>query len=213
MVAIYDGYISRYINRKISDPIAKSLAWTKITPNQISWAAFGLAVFSFLSFICGWNIAGGLLAQLSSIIDGIDGSLARLKGMTSAFGGFLDSILDRYADMLVMLGLTIWSASNDVYPYIWLVGFISITGTFGVSYSRARVSAELQHHFDRGFLSLASRDIRLLIVMIGAIIGQGYFCLIVIAALTHLIVISRLVFTYRYLHGKGFITKTDSNYS
>ena len=199
MVAVYDGYVSRYINRRVSNPIAKLLARTRITPNQISWTAFGLAVLSLLSFIYNWNIAAGLLAQLSSIIDGVDGSLARLKGISSAFGGFLDSILDRYADILIMLGLIIWSVSNEVYPYIWLVGLLSITGTLGVSYSRARVSAELRHHFDHGFLSLASRDIRLFIVMIGAIIGQGYFCLIVIGTLTHLIIISRLIFAYRHL--------------
>jgi len=198
MASVYDGYVSRYINRKISDPIARLLARTRITPNQISFTSFGLAVLSFLSFIYNWNIAAGLLAQLSSIIDGVDGSLARLKGMSSDFGGFLDSILDRYADILVILGLTIWSASNEVYPYIWLAGFLAITGTIGVSYSRARISAELRHHFDRGLLSLASRDIRLLIVMIGAIIGQGYFSLIVIATLTHLVIISRLIFTYRH---------------
>ncbi len=199
MAAAYDGYVSRYINRRISDPIANLLARTRTTPNQISWAAFGLAGLSFLSFIYNWNIAAGLLAQLSSVIDGVDGSLARLKGMSSAFGGFLDSILDRYADILVMLGLTIWSASNELYPYVWLVGLLSVAGTIGVSYSRARISSEFRHHFDRGFLSLASRDIRLFMVMIGAIIGQGYFCLIVIATLTHLIIISRLIFTYRHL--------------
>jgi len=199
MASVYDGYVSRYVNRRISNPVAKLLARTRITPNQMSWIAFGLAALSFLSFIYNWNIAAGLLAQLSSIIDGVDGSLARLKGMSSAFGGFLDSILDRYADILIMLGLTIWSALNEVYPHIWLVGFLSITGTLGVSYSRARVSAELRHHFDRGFLSLASRDIRLLIVMIGAIIGQSYFCLISIAVLTHLVIISRLIFIYHHL--------------
>jgi len=199
MAVAYDGYVSRYMNRRISNPIAKLLARSKITPNQVSWATFGLAVLSFLSFIYNWNIAAGLLAQLSSIIDGVDGSLARLKGMSSAFGGFLDSILDRYADILIMLGLTVWSASNEVYPYVWLAGFLSITGTIGISYSRARVSTEFQPHFDRGFLSLASRDIRLFIVMIGAIIGQGYFCLIAIAALTHLMIISRLIFAYRHL--------------
>jgi CDP-L-myo-inositol myo-inositolphosphotransferase len=199
MASVYDGYISRYINRKISDPIAKLLTWTRITPNQVSWASFGLAILSFLSFLYNWNIAAGLLAQLSSIIDGVDGSLARLKGMSSTFGGFLDSILDRYADIFIILGLTMWSASNEAYPYVWLLGFLSITGTLGVSYSRARVSVELQHHFDQGFLSLASRDIRLFLMMIGAIIGQGYLCLIVIATLTHLIIISRLIFTYRHL--------------
>jgi len=199
MASAYDGYVSRYINRRISKPIAKLLARTRITPNQVSWTAFCLAALSLLSFIYNWNIAGGLLAQLSSVIDGVDGSLARLKGMSSSFGGFLDSILDRYADILIMLGLTIWSASNGVYQYVWLTGFLSITGTLGVSYSRALISTEFRHYFDRNFLSLASRDIRLLIVMIGAIIGQGYFCLIVIATLTHLVIISRLIFTYRHL--------------
>ena len=90
-------------------------------------------------------------------------------------------------------------AFNETYPYIWLIGVLSITGTMGVSYSRARVNSEFRHHFDHGFLSLASRDIRLFLIMIGAIIGQGYFCLIVIAALTHLIVISRLIYAYLHL--------------
>ena len=200
MASRYDGYVSRYLNRRISNPIAKFLTRTKITPNQVSIISFVLAIFSFLSFIYNWNIAAGLLAQLSSVIDGVDGSLARLKGISSDFGGFLDSILDRYADMLVILGLTIWSASNELYPYIWLVGFLSITGTLGVSYSRARVGGDLRRHFDSGLLSLASRDIRLFIAMIGAIIGQGYITLIVIAVLTHLVVISRLIFAYRHSH-------------
>ena len=199
MAAAYDGYVSRYINRRISDPIAKFLARTRITPNQVSWAAFCLAALSFLSFIYNWNVAGGLLAQLASVIDGVDGSLARLKSMSSSFGGFLDSILDRYADILIILGLTMWSASNQIYPYIWVVSFFAITGTIGVSYSRACVSSEFRHHFDRGFLSLASRDIRLFIVMIGAIMGQGYFCLVIIAVLTHLVIVSRLIFAYRHL--------------
>jgi len=61
----------------------------------MTWAAFGVALLAFISFIFGQNIVAGLLVQLSSIVDGIDGSLARLKGMTSEFGGFLDSVLDR----------------------------------------------------------------------------------------------------------------------
>ena len=199
MIYAYDGYVSRYLNRRISDPIAKLLALTRVTPNQMSWTAFALAILSFLSFIYNWNIAGGLLAQLSSIIDGVDGSIARLKGISSAFGGFLDSILDRYADILIVLGLTVWSAYNEAYQYVWLVGFLAVVGALAISYSRARITTELQHHFDHGFLSLASRDIRLFAIMIGAITGQGYFCLIAVAALTHIILISRLIFIYHHL--------------
>ena len=199
MEAVYDGYISKYVNRRLSEPTARLFAKTKITPNQMSWAAFSIAVLSFTSFILNQNIIGGLLAQLSSIIDGVDGSLARLKGMTSIFGGFLDSMLDRYADILVVMGLTLWSVSHETYPGIWLAGFLAIAGTISLSYSRARISANHRHLFDRGLQSLASRDIRLFLIMVGAVAGQAYFCLIIIAVLTHLVVFYRLFYLYKYL--------------
>ncbi len=183
--------------------MARLLARTKTTPNQVTWAAFGIAVLSLVSFIWGRNIIGGLLAQLSSIVDGVDGSLARRKGMTSAFGGFLDSVLDRYADILIVLGLTLWSLSHETYPGIWVAGFLAITGTICISYTRAHVGAELRHLFDQGLKSIASRDIRLFLIMLGAVAGQAYFCLIIIAALTNLVVAYRLIYVYRYLRRKG----------
>lgn len=199
MAAVYNGYVSKYINRRLSNPVAALLARTWITPNQVSWAAFCVALLSFFSFFFGWNIAGGLLAQLSSIVDGVDGTLARLKNSVSAFGGFLDSMLDRYADIVIVLGLTMWSVSNEVYPGIWPVGLVAIAGTICVSYSRARIGVEQRHLFDRGVQSLASRDIRLLLIMIGGVAGQAYFCLIAIAALTNLIVFHRILLAFRNL--------------
>jgi len=203
MEAVYDGYISKYVNRKASGPMAQLLAKTRVTPNQITWAAFVIALLSFISFIFGHNIVGGLLVQLSSIVDGVDGSLARLKGMTSTFGGFLDSVLDRYADILIVLGLTLWSLSHEAYPGIWLAGFLAITGTISISYSRACIDSNHRHLFDKGLKSLASRDMRLFLIMLGAVAGQAYFCLIVIAVLTNLVVFYRLIYIHRYLGQKG----------
>ena len=199
MEAVYDGYISKYVNRRLSEPMARLFAKTRITPNQMSWVAFGIAVLSFISFIFGQNIIGGLLVQLSSIVDGVDGGIARLKGMTSTFGGFLDSMLDRYADILIVLGLTLWSVSHEVYPGIWLAGFLAIAGTIGISYSRASIGANHRHLFDRGFQSLASRDIRLFLIMVGAVTGQAYFCLVTIAGLTYLVLLYRLFYAYKHL--------------
>ena len=179
--------------------MARLFAKTRITPNQMSWAAFGIAVLSFISFIFGQNIIGGLLVQLSSIVDGVDGGIARLKGMTSTFGGFLDSMLDRYADILIVLGLTLWSVSHEVYPGIWLAGFLAIAGTIGISYSRASIGANHRHLFDRGFQSLASRDIRLFLIMVGAVTGQAYFCLVTIAGLTYSVLLYRLFYAYKHL--------------
>ena len=196
---VYDGYISKYLNRRLSEPMARLLAKTRITPNQLSWAAFGIAILSLASFVLGYNIMAGLLVQLSSIVDGIDGSLARLKGMTSEFGGFLDSLLDRYADILIVLGLTLWSVSHETYPGIWLAGFLAVAGTISISYSRARIGVKHRHLFDRGLQSIASRDIRLFLIMVGAVAGQAYFCLIAIAVLTNVVVFHRLFHLYQHL--------------
>ena len=212
METVYDGYISKHVNRKMSEPMARLLAKTKVTPNQMTWAAFGIALLSFVSFVLGNNIIAGLLVQLSSIVDGIDGSLARLKGMTSEFGGFLDSVLDRYADILIVLGLTLWSLSHEAYSDsgIWLAGLLAITGITCISYTRARISPNHRHLFDTGFKSLASRDIRLFLIMLGAVIGQAYFCLVVIAVLTNLVVFYRLIYMYRYLGQKANQSKPVS---
>ena len=179
--------------------MARLLAKTRVTPNQMSWVAFGIAAMSFVGFILNQNIVGGILAQLSSIFDGVDGSVARLKGMTSTFGGFLDSMLDRYADVLIVLGLTLWSVSHEIYPGTWLAGFLAVAGTLSTSYSRARLGSNHRHLFDKGVNALASRDIRLFLIMVGAVIGQAYFCLIAIASLTNLIVFYRLTYIHRYL--------------
>jgi len=213
METVYDGYISKHINRKMSEPMARLLAKTQVTPNQMTWAAFGIALLSFVSFILGYNIIAGLLVQLSSIVDGIDGSLARLKGMTSEFGSFLDSVLDRYADILIVLGLTLWSLSHETYSGIWLAGLLAITGIICISYTRARISPNHRHLFDKGFKSLASRDIRLFLIMFGAVIGQAYFCLIVLAVLTNVVVFYRLIYMYRYLGQKDNQSKPISQSS
>jgi len=213
METVYDGYISKHINRKMSEPMARLLAKTKVTPNQMTWAAFGIALLSFISFVLGYNIIAGLLVQLSSIVDGIDGSLARLKGMTSEFGGFLDSVVDRYADILIVLGLTLWSSSHETYSGIWLAGLLAITGIICVSYTRARINPNHRHLFDTGFKSLASRDIRLFLIMLGAVIGQAYFCLVVIAVLTNVVVFYRLIYMYRYLGQEDNRSKPSSQSS
>ena len=213
METVYDGYISKHINRKMSEPMARLLAKTKVTPNQMTWAAFGIALLSFISFVLGYNMIAGLLVQLSSIVDGTDGSLARLKGMTSEFGGFLDSVLDRYADILIVLGLTLWSLSHETYPGIWLAGLLAITGIICVSYTRARINPNHRHLFDTGFKSLASRDIRLSLIMLGAVFGQAYFCLVAVAVLTNLVVFYRLIYMYRYLGQKDNRTKPSSQSS
>lgn len=195
----YDGFVSRYLNRRFSDPVASALARTPLTPNQASVGAMAIGLFSFVSFLLGYNIVGGVLAQISSIADGVDGELARLKRMASPFGGFFDSVLDRYTDAAIVLGMTFWAANHEAYPGIWIAGFLAMVGTLCISYTRARAPEIRRNVFDRGLASVASRDVRLFLVMLGGILGQLYITLLVLAALTNVTVLYRLLLTYLYL--------------
>ncbi|MEE9284247.1 MAG: CDP-alcohol phosphatidyltransferase family protein [Dehalococcoidia bacterium] len=192
MASVYDGVVSRYLNRWLSRPAARALSHTSVSPNLVSLGALAVACGAFASFVVGLPILGGVLAQSSSIVDGVDGDLARITGKASAFGGFFDAVLDRYADGLIILGLTIWAA-DGAETRVWIAGVWAIVGALTVSYTRARIEGVPRTFFDRGLTSLASRDIRLLVVMIGSVVGQGFITLVVLAGVTNLVVLMRLV--------------------
>ena len=76
---MHEGFVSRYLNRRFSRPIARALVPTPITPNQVSLVAFLLSVAAAALFYFDHNIWAGVLVQASSIIDGVDGDLARQR--------------------------------------------------------------------------------------------------------------------------------------
>ena len=193
MASVYDGIVSRHLNRRLSHPIARLLSRTPATPNQVSVLSLAIAAGAFAAFVYGQPIVGGLLAQLSSVVDGVDGDLARLTGSSSRFGGFLDAVIDRYAEALILLGLSVWAASGGGATLAWVAGFAALAGSFAVTYTRARIAEEQRTLFDRGLASLASRDVRLLIVMIGSVLGLAVPTLVVLAVLTNVVVVVRLI--------------------
>ncbi len=154
-----------------------------------------MAVAAAALFYYDLNIWAGVLVQASSIVDGVDGDLARAKDMASRFGGFFDALLDRYADVLILAGLGYWSHAfePDVsIPVVSTAALAAIVGSLMISYSRARAEATFGQPFEGLPGALASRDLRLFVIMIGAIMGQGVATLAVIAILTNLVVIWRL---------------------
>lgn len=200
----WDGIISRHINRKLSKPVASFLArHTKITPNQVTIANFILGVLSGVSFSLYQSVMGGLLAQLSSILDGVDGDLATLTGRISAFGGFLDSILDRYSDAFILLGMTHYVLAYQGQSIErFFISIAALFGSFMVSYSRARASSDLNVTFESGFSRYgANRDVRLFIIMIGGVLNQILASLLILAVLTNLVVATRIYETKKLTEG------------
>ncbi len=189
----WDGVISQIINRKFSRPTARFLAnRTKATPNQITILSFLVGLASGL-FFYNYVLIGGLLAQISSILDGVDGDLAIFTEQTSSFGGFMDSVLDRYADAAILIGMTCHAFSRQATVTTIIVGFAALAGSFMVSYTRTRAKSDLGVVFKSGISGYAAnRDVRLFIVMLGGILNQVFACLVVLAVLTNFVVVTRM---------------------
>lgn len=131
-----DGFISRYLNRKISTRVSYLLV-ERTTPNEVTFITFILGILSALLTLLSLPVAG-MLYQISSILDGVDGELARAQLRESRFGGYMDSILDRYVDG-AFLSLLAYSALKE--PIWWLVSFLALFGSVMVSYSTERFKA------------------------------------------------------------------------
>jgi len=191
----WDGIVSQQINRKFSRPLARFLAsHTRASPNQVTVLSFAVAVLSGLAFFSFQPILGGILAQLSSILDGVDGDLAFLTNKISTFGGFLDSVLDRYGDFLILGGMLYYTfTAKEFCTLNVLVGIAAIIGSLMVSYSRTRAESDLDLTFKEGFAGYAAnRDVRLFIIMLGGILNQVFITLLILAVLTNLTVLTRI---------------------
>lgn len=194
----YDGIVSRYLNRPLSRPAARALRPTPITPNVVTAFTLLLAVAAGAMVAFGWNIAGGIAIQAVSVVDGIDGELARLKNLATRFGGVFDAVTDRYADALMLAGMLVFAVRFEDRPRPEFVGMLALSASLIVSYSRARIEADLPDVIAAGKLDsifgLASRDVRLLIAAVGTVAGQCYWTLVVLAVLSALTVAWRLVY-------------------
>ncbi|MBD47818.1 MAG: hypothetical protein CL891_01820 [Dehalococcoidia bacterium] len=190
-----EGLVSAHLNRRLSRPLAKLFAKTLVTPNHISFLSFIVAIGSLSLFLTGHNVWAGIVAQTSSVVDGVDGDLARIKNMKSSFGGFFDAILDRYSDLAILGGLTFWALQFEVRfdnMIVIAAGLAATIGSFMISYSRARAEVSFGKPFSGLMGSLASRDMRLLIIMVGSIVGHGTVTLIFLGAMTNLVVVLRV---------------------
>ena len=196
MPAKGDGLVSNYINRPVSHQITKFTLhfWPNCNPNIISIISALTGIIGSILFCINFPFLGGIFVQLSSIIDGSDGEVARANGRTSFFGGFFDSVMDRYVDVFIFVGLTFYSLRVLLITQAFLLGIIAITGAYSISYTAAKVELKKDINFSR---TIQGRDTRLFIVFLAGIcaIFSGWaipICLILISILTHGSVILRI---------------------
>jgi archaetidylinositol phosphate synthase len=179
-----------------------------LTPNMISATGIILAFLSALAYT-QWQshtlylpLATALLLT-SGFCDALDGTLARLYQKTTAFGGFLDSLLDRYADAVVYTGIVIGGLCNVSW------GLIALTGSLLVSYSRARAEATGIKMESIGIAERAERIIILATASVIAIFWQPKQ--VMNAAIILLAVLSNLTVLQRSLHAYKILRKKETN--
>jgi CDP-diacylglycerol--glycerol-3-phosphate 3-phosphatidyltransferase len=128
---------------------------------------------------------------LAAVFDLVDGPIARHSGKVTRFGGFLDSVIDRYSDLVLLMGMLVYYATISQFGYIVLTA-AAMTGCVMVSYSRARAENEIPK-CKVGFLE---RPERIVLIIIGALANRMAPVLWVIAVLANWTVIQRVIFTW-----------------
>ena len=118
-----DGLVARHLNRHVSIALSKQLAPLAIRPNHITAMTFALGIAAAMAAAYGEYLGfliAGLLYQANSVLDGVDGELARVRYEFSLLGEWLDTISDDLADLLMYLGLGIgaWRTMGDA-PGPW----------------------------------------------------------------------------------------------
>jgi CDP-diacylglycerol---glycerol-3-phosphate 3-phosphatidyltransferase len=140
---------------------------------------------------------GGLVALVASIFDMMDGRVARLRGRETKFGAYLDSTMDRYSDMVLYMGLMIlYARMEKTLPMVlvWVAAF----GGFMTSYARARAESLIP----RCTVGLMERPERIVLVVFGALTNHMAAVLWLIAVLSNITAVQRVVYTYVALkHG------------
>jgi CDP-diacylglycerol--glycerol-3-phosphate 3-phosphatidyltransferase len=183
---------------KLLNIIVRWLALSRINPNVLTF--MGLVVNTIAAFLFGYanseNQArlfrlAGLVIIGSGFFDLVDGEVARATNRVTRFGGFFDSVIDRYSDASQFLGLLVFYARGQRFVYVVLAAFVMVSAIM-VSYTRARAES-LIGSCRVGFLE---RPERLVLVIIGALFNRMAPVLWLIAVLSTITVIHRMRYTW-----------------
>jgi len=190
--------LGRYKDRvdRVAEPVARTLLAARVRPNQLTvlglfWSAAAAVLFAF--DMPRW---GGVLLTLAGACDILDGALARVSGLVSPFGAFLDSVLDRYSDMLVLAGIVFVFVRVGRFTE-GIAALAALIGTVMVSYTRARAEA-LGVECRVGFME---RGERLLVLIAGGLADLLVPAVWIVAAGANVTAVHRILHTRRATRG------------
>jgi CDP-diacylglycerol--glycerol-3-phosphate 3-phosphatidyltransferase len=177
---------------KIIYAIVRALALSRIHPNVLTFFGLLINIWAAFLFAAGSFRWGGVVVIGAGLFDMVDGRVARETNRVTRFGGFFDSVLDRYSDLGVLVGLLVYYSSINRNFYVVLTAIV-MTGTVMVSYTRARA----ENTIPRCKVGFLERPERVVLIIVGALFNRMAQVLWVIAVLSNLTVISRMILTWK----------------
>jgi len=153
----------------ILEPIANFLGKIGLTPTAITLTGVAGNIVGAVLIANGQFLWGGVLAMLMGPLDALDGTMARLRGEASNWGAFVDSVSDRYSELIIFGGLLYYYAFQSNMTGVLLV-FAAVIGSVLVPYTKARAES-LKFDANTGILT---RMERYMILAPGLILGYYY---------------------------------------
>src|SRR5580698_6862464 len=187
----FTGVVGRIFG-PIINGIVTALALSRVHPNVLTFIGLLINIWAAFLFAAGKFVWAGVVLIGAGLFDMVDGRVARETNRVTRFGGFFDSVLDRYSDLAVLVGLLVYYASINRFFYVVLTAIV-MTGTVMVSYTRARAENTIPK-CKVGFLE---RPERVVLIIIGALFDRMAPVLWVIAILSNVTVMHRMIYTWQ----------------
>jgi len=183
------GYFGHFLDKPLSS-FAKKM---NINPNALTIAGFLITTIAAVTITVNLFM-GGLLILFGGVFDMLDGIVARANKRTTPFGAFLDSVLDRYSDAFLFLGLAGYFFKTDS-PEGFIVSLMTMVGAFLISYTRSRAEG-LGKDCSVGVME---RPERIILMAFGALTGWLLPAMWLMLILTHLTVVQRIYHVWKLM--------------
>ena len=172
--------------------IVRGLALSKINPNVLTFLGLLINAVAAAFLAYGHFRKAGFIIIFAGLFDMVDGRVARATNQVTRFGAFFDSVLDRYSDLALLVGLLVYYGTISRPFYVVLTAVV-MTASVMISYARSRAE-NIIPTCKVGFLE---RPERVVLLIIGALFDRMAPVLWVIAVLGNITVIHRMIFTYQ----------------
>ncbi|HEV8583889.1 MAG TPA: transglycosylase SLT domain-containing protein [Methylomirabilota bacterium] len=183
--------------RAWSDPFGRVLFRLRLRPNHLTMLGLVASCVAAGAFMAGQMKTAGVILIVAGLFDLLDGSLARASGQVTAFGAFLDSVIDRYSDLAVMLGIVALYARMP-HARGAILAMAGLAGSIMVSYTKARaesIGVECT-------VGMMERPERLICLIAGAILDVMEPALWVLAVMANVTAVQRILFTRRMMRAE-----------